>query len=460
MYKQNGEAIVGIIKKMDDSFKNKTLEYHSKEKPGKTSTMPSKPIETPEELAMAYTPGVAAPVMEIDKERWKAYRYTNKGNLVAVISNGSSLLGLGNKGALASKPVMEGKAMLFKRYADIDAFDIEISDEDPERIVATIQALAPTFGGINLEDIKAPECFYIEKRLRGLLDIPVLHDDQHGTAVTVAAALLNACKVTGKSIDSIRIVICGAGAAAISSAGMLLEIGVSQEQITMLDSKGVITTSRTDLDESKARFATTGEATTLSQAIKGADAFIGLSKGNLLNENDVKSMSPSPVIFALANPVPEISYKEAKLWRPDAIVATGRSDCPNQINNVLSFPYLFRGALDTLSTTINEAMKIAAATAIAAIAQEKTTKEIENQYGQAFTFGHEYILPKPGDKRLLTHVSAAVARAAMESGVARRGIASFNEYSHTLLKRVENETFFAREYLRHRTSHRKIENER
>ena len=445
---------------MDDSFKDKALEYHSEGKPGKTSTMPSKPLETPKELLLAYTPGVAAPAMEISKERWKAYRYTNKGNLVAVVSNGSSLLGLGNKGALASKPVMEGKAMLFKTYADIDAFDIEISDEEPERIVATIQALAPTFGGINLEDIKAPECFYVEKRLRELLDIPVLHDDQHGTAVTVAAALLNACEITDKNIGNIRIVINGAGAAAISSATMLLELGVAREQITMLDSKGVINTHRTDLNEMKRSFATDSSVTTLSQAIDGADAFIGLSKGDLLKESDIKSMSKSPIIFALANPVPEISYKQAKQWRPEAIVATGRSDSPNQINNVLSFPYLFRGALDTLSTTINEAMKIAAAKAIAAIAQQPASKEIEEQYGNSFTFGKEYILPKPGDKRLLTEVSAAVARAAMESGVARRSIASFSEYSQTLLKRVDNENFFAREYLRHRTGRHGSERER
>ena len=445
---------------MDDFFKSRALEYHSAGKAGKTSTIPGKPLETPEDLAMAYTPGVAAPAMAISKERWNAYRYTNKGNLVAVVSNGSSLLGLGNRGALASKPVMEGKAMLFKSYADIDAFDIEINDEEPERVVNTIQALAPTFGGINLEDIKAPECFYIEKRLRQLLDIPVLHDDQHGTAVTVAAALLNACEITGKRIDNIRIVINGAGAAAISSATMLLEMGVAREQITMLDSKGVISTHRTDLNEMKRNFATDKGVTTLSQAIKGADAFIGLSKGDLLSESDVKSMNPSPIIFALANPVPEVSYKQAKQWRPEAIVATGRSDSPNQINNVLSFPYLFRGALDTLSTTINESMKIAAAKAIAAIAQQPASKEIEEQYGRQFTFGKEYILPKPGDKRLLTQVSSAVARAAMESGVARRGIASFSEYSQTLLKRVESENYFAREYVRHRIGRHGSERER
>ncbi|MBR5852408.1 MAG: malate dehydrogenase [Bacteroidaceae bacterium] len=445
---------------MDDFFKSRALAYHSAGKAGKTSTIAAKPIETPEELAMAYTPGVAAPAMEISKDRWKAYRYTNKGNLVAVVSNGSSLLGLGNRGALAAKPVMEGKAMLFKTYADIDAFDIEISDETPERVVATVQALAPTFGGINLEDIKAPECFYIEKRLRGLLDIPVLHDDQHGTAVTVAAALLNACEVTGKEIGNIRIVINGAGAAAISSATMLLEMGISREQITMLDSKGVITTARTDLNDMKRQFATDSNATTLTQAINGADAFIGLSIGDLLSESDIKSMQPSPIIFALANPVPEVSYNRAKEWRPDAVVATGRSDSPNQINNVLSFPYLFRGALDTLSTTINEAMKIAAAKAIAAIAQQPVTKEIEEQYGRTFTFGKEYILPKPGDKRLLTEVSSAVARAAMDSGIARRGIASFNEYRQALIARVDSENFFAREYVRHRTGNRATERER
>ena len=445
---------------MDDFFKSRALAYHSAGKAGKTSTIAAKPIETPEELAMAYTPGVAAPAMEISKDRWKAYRYTNKGNLVAVVSNGSSLLGLGNRGALAAKPVMEGKAMLFKTYADIDAFDIEISDETPERVVATVQALAPTFGGINLEDIKAPECFYIEKRLRGLLDIPVLHDDQHGTAVTVAAALLNACEVTGKEIGNIRIVINGAGAAAISSATMLLEIGISREQITMLDSKGVISTARTDLNDMKHQFATDSNATTLAQAITGADAFIGLSKGGLLTQSDIKSMRPSPIIFALANPVPEVSYNQAKEWRPDAVVATGRSDSPNQINNVLSFPYLFRGALDTLSTTINEAMKIAAAKAIAAIAQQPATKEIEELYGRAFTFGKEYILPKPGDKRLLTEVSSAVARAAMDSGIARRGIASFNEYRQALIARVDSENFFAREYVRHRTGNRTTERER
>ena len=437
---------------MDDIFKSKALEYHSKGHSGKTSTMPTKPVETPQDLSLAYTPGVAAPAIEISEDRWKAYRYTNKGNLIAVISNGSSLLGLGNKGALAAKPVMEGKAMLFKTYADIDAFDIEVSDEDPEKIVSTIQALAPTFGGINLEDIKSPDCFYVEKRLRELLDIPVLHDDQHGTAVTVAAALLNACKVTGKSIEKIKIVICGAGAAGISSATMLLEIGATKENIVMLDSKGVINVQRTDLDAVKANFATKENFVTLHDAIQGADVFIGLSKGDILKDEDLMAMTERPIIFALANPIPEIGYEHARRARPDAVVATGRSDSPNQINNVLAFPYLFRGALDTLSTTINEEMKIAAAKAIAEIAQEPATAEIEKLYDCELSFGAEYILPKPGDRRLLCEVATAVAEAAMRSGVARRPIVSMSEYLHALLRRIECENFFAREIIRHRNN--------
>lgn len=444
---------------MDEDFRKKALEYHSSGRPGKTGTAVTKPVTTPEELSLAYTPGVSAPSVEISKDRWKAYRYTNKGNLIAVISNGSSLLGLGNRGALASKPVMEGKAMLFKRYADIDAFDIEVSDEEPDRFVATVQALAPTFGGINLEDIKAPECFYIEKRLRSLLDIPVLHDDQHGTAVTVAAALINACKVTGKELGSIGIVICGAGAAALSSANMLLEMGIGKEQITMVDSKGVITTERNGLDTMKAKFATQRPIATLSDAIKGADVFIGLSRGNLLTTDDIRSMAAKPVIFALANPTPEIPYKKAKEARPDAVVATGRSDSPNQINNVLSFPYLFRGALDTLSVTINEKMKMAAAKAIAAVAQEPTPENISKMYDCELIFGTEYILPKPGDCRLLTEVSSAVAKAAMESGVARRNIASFKEYRQALLRRIDNDSFFAARSVRHRVGRRTGERE-
>ena len=442
-----------IYKKvMDKRLIEKALEYHSEGKAGKIEVQPSKQVNTPEELSLAYSPGVAAPAMKIDKERWKAYRYTNKGNLVAVISNGSAVLGLGNIGALASKPVMEGKAMLFKLYADIDAFDIELSDENADRFIATVQALSPTFGGINLEDIKAPECFYIEERLRSLLDIPVLHDDQHGTAVTISAALINACHITGKRIEDMRCVICGAGSAGISTAKMLLTLGVDKKKLTMVDSKGVITQHRSGLDKYKKLFATGREDATFDNTMEGADLFIGLSKGDILNDRHIQSMASKPIIFALANPMPEIDYCHAKEIRPDAIIATGRSDLPNQINNVLAFPYLFRGALDTLSTTINEPMKIAAAHAIAAIAREKVPSEIEKHYNSKFSFGHDYLLPKPGDYRLITEVSIAVAKAAMESGVARRDIASFKEYAATLLRRVEHENFFAREHYSRKTS--------
>lgn len=443
---------------MDKRLIEKALEYHSEGKAGKIEVQPSKQANTPEKLSLAYSPGVAAPAMEIDRERWKAYRYTNKGNLVAVISNGSAVLGLGNIGALASKPVMEGKAMLFKLYADIDAFDIELSDEEPDRFIATVQALSPTFGGINLEDIKAPECFYIEERLRALLDIPVLHDDQHGTAVTVAAALINACKVTGKNLEKTKCVICGAGSAGISTARMLIALGIGKESLVMVDSKGVITDRRTDIDKNKKPFATMRDIDTLADAMKGADVFIGLSKGGILSDNHIMSMAEKPIIFALANPVPEIDYHQARNIRPDAVIATGRSDLPNQINNVVAFPYLFRGALDTLSTTINERMKLAAAHAIAAVAREKTPAEIEKQYNCRLTFGSDYLLPKPGDKRLITAVSPAVAEAAMESGVARRGIASFKEYAVTLRHRIENENFFAKENLRQKNMKRRNSN--
>ena len=430
---------------MDKELIDNALRYHSEGKAGKIEIQPSKPADTSAKLSLAYSPGVAAPAMEIYKERWNAYRYTNKGNLVAVISNGSAVLGLGNIGATAAKPVMEGKAMLFKLYADIDAFDIEISDENTERFIATTHALSPTFGGINLEDIKAPECFHIEERLRSLLDIPVLHDDQHGTAVTIAAALLNACAITERSLNKARVVICGAGSAGISTARMLLTLGVERSNLIMIDSKGVISGRRTDLDAYKRDFATMRDVESLSDALCDADIFIGVSKGNLLSDAMLLSMSHRPVIMALANPVPEIDYTQAKRVRPDAVVATGRSDTPNQINNVLAFPYLFRGALDTLSTTINESMKIAAAHAIARIARDNTPVEIEQRYGRKLVFGQDYLLPTPGDRRLITEVSAAVAQAAMESGVARRQIASFKEYATTLLQRIDNENFFAKE---------------
>lgn len=419
---------------MDEALDKEALRYHENGRAGKTETRASKPIGTSHELSLAYTPGVAAPAKEIDKDRWKAYRYTNKGNLVAVISNGSAVLGLGNIGALASKPVMEGKAMLFKSYADIDAFDIELSDEEPEKLISTIQSLAPTFGGINLEDIKAPECFYIEERLQQLLDIPVLHDDQHGTAVTILAAVINACEMTGKSIRNLKIVICGAGAAGISTARILRSSGVEKEQIVIVDSKGVINKRRNDLDRFKSELASDSKATTLAEAMVGADIFIGLSRGNILHEKDILEMNSKPAIFALANPVPEITYDRAMTARPDAIVATGRSGSPNQINNVLAFPYLFRGALDTLSTKINGRIQIAAAHAIASVAR-----------------GGTRLMPLPGDKRLLTEVSAAVAQAAMESGIARREIASFKEYKAALLSRTDNEIIFGKERLRHRS---------
>lgn len=439
---------------MDRTLIEKALKYHSENKAGKIEVQPSKQVKTPEELSLAYSPGVAAPAMEIDKERWKAYRYTNKGNLVAVISNGSAVLGLGNIGALASKPVMEGKSMLFKLYADIDAFDIELNDEDPDRLIATVQALSPTFGGINLEDIKAPECFYIEERLRSLLDIPVLHDDQHATATTVAAALINACEITGRKMENVRCVICGAGSAGISTARMLLALGLDKKHLIMIDSKGVITEKRTDISGYKKEFASSRDISTLGDAMHDADVFIGLSQGNILNDDAVMSMSENPIIFALANPIPEIEYAHAKSIRPDAIVATGLSNHPSQINNVLAFPYLFRGALDTLSTTINDKMLIAAAYSIAALARKETPKEVEERYKRKLSFGREYLLPTPGDPRLITEVSMAVAKAAMESGVARRKIVSFKEYAESLLQRIDNENYFVRERIHHKNTRR------
>ncbi len=439
---------------MDEELEKRALEYHAGERAGKTEVIPSKPLGTVGELSLAYTPGVAAPVKEIDKERWKAYRYTNKGNLVAVVSNGSAVLGVGNVGALASKPVMEGKAMLFKIFADIDAFDIEVSEKDPDRIIATVQAIAPTFGAINLEDIKAPGCFIIEERLRSLLDIPVLHDDQHGTAVIITAALINACDIAGKEIPSIKVVICGAGAAGISTARMLAGIGVRKEHMTMVDSQGVISASRAGLDGAKKEFAVETGLTTLSQAMTNADVFIGVSKGNLLQGADLEVMAANPIIFALANPTPEIGYNEARRLRPDAIIATGRTDLPNQINNAIAFPYIFRGALDTLSTEINAQMLAAAARSIAGIARLPVNEEIKKRYGKQLAYGKEYILPKMGDPRLLTEVSAAVARAAMESGIARRSIASFSEYRSCLEARTQENSIFSKERLRHRSSTR------
>ena len=428
---------------MSERLEERALEYHEGERPGKTEITPTKPHDTLEQLSLAYSPGVAAPAAAINKDRWQAYRYTNKGNLIAVVSNGSAVLGLGNVGALSSKPVMEGKSMLFKIYADVDAFDIELAEEDPDKFIETVQDISPTFGGINLEDIKAPECFYIEERLRNLLDIPVMHDDQHGAAITIAAALLNAAEVADKELQSLKVVISGAGAAAISTAKMLVRLGLMREQITLTDSKGVITIARDILPPEKALFASSDTSLhTLADAIKASDVFIGLSVGNVLTKEMVRSMADTPIIFALANPTPEISYADAIAARPDAIVATGRTDTPNQINNALAFPYLFRGALDTLATNINREMEMAAVKALAALAHEPVPHEIKKSYGSNLSFGPAYILPKLGDRRLLFAVSMAVAKAAMDSGIARRRIASWSEYEEALRCRIERETHY------------------
>lgn len=398
------------------------LEYHRAYPKGKLATIPTKPHSTQRDLALAYSPGVAAPSMEISKNREDVFEYTGKGNLVAVISNGTAVLGLGNIGAEAAKPVMEGKSFLFKILSGIDSFDIEIGTEDPEKFIETVKMIAPTFGGINLEDIKAPECFEIERRLKAELDIPVMHDDQHGTAIISSAALMNAMEISGKNIGDIRIVINGAGAAAIASANMYLKIGAKRENIIMCDSKGVINTRRTNLSPEKSAFANNTQAGTLDEAIAGADAFIGFSKAGVLKPEMVKKMAKNPLILALANPEPEIGYNEAKSIRKDIIMGTGRSDFPNQVNNVLGFPYIFRGALDVKATEINDEMKLAAAKAIAGLAKEDIPEEIMKAYGvKHLAFGPDYLIPMPLDKRLLCRVSQAVAKAAIESGTARIG---------------------------------------
>ena len=398
------------------------LEYHRAYPKGKLATIPTKPHNTQRDLALAYSPGVAAPSMEISKNREDVFEYTGKGNLVAVISNGTAVLGLGNIGAEAAKPVMEGKSFLFKILSGIDSFDIEIGTEDPEKFIETVKMIAPTFGGINLEDIKAPECFEIERRLKAELDIPVMHDDQHGTAIISSAALMNAMEISGKNIGDIRIVINGAGAAAIASANMYLKIGAKRENIIMCDSKGVINTRRTNLSPEKSAFANNTQAGTLDEAIAGADAFIGFSKAGVLKPEMVKKMAKNPLILALANPEPEIGYNEAKSIRKDLIMGTGRSDFPNQVNNVLGFPYIFRGALDVKATEINDEMKLAAAKAIAGLAKEDIPEEIMKAYGvKHLAFGPDYLIPMPLDKRLLCRVSQAVAKAAIESGTARIG---------------------------------------
>ena len=397
------------------------LAYHAEGGPGKIEIRPTKPDATQYDLSLAYSPGVAAPCLAIADDPAKAYDYTIKGNLVAVITNGTAVLGLGDIGPLAAKPVMEGKCMLFKHFSGINAFDIEIDTTDPEEFIAAVKRIAPTFGGINLEDIKAPECFEIERRLVEELDIPVMHDDQHGTAIIASAALINAMHLSGKRIDEAQIVVNGAGAAAIACARMFLALGARRDQITMCDSRGVVTTRRTDLNPVKRDFATDRPVTTLREALVGADVFLGVSTAGVFDADMVRSMAGNPLVMALANPDPEISYDEAKAARPDVIVATGRTDYPNQVNNVLGFPYIFRGALDVRARKINEAMKLAAAHALAELAREEVPAELTAAFGvDRLEFGPDYLIPKLTDPRLLGRVAPAVARAAVESGVAQR----------------------------------------
>lgn len=405
---------------MSDKLRQAALEYHSKPTPGKTRIALSKPTETQYDLSLAYTPGVAEPVNEIAKNPEAAYQYTNKGNLVAVITNGTAVLGLGNVGALAGKPVMEGKAALFKRFADIDVFDIEMDCDDPEALVETIARIAPTFGGINLEDIKAPECFYVEAALKKRLSIPVLHDDQQGTAIVIAAALLNALELQGKTLAETNIVCLGAGAAGIATLRLLEKLGAAKKNLVVVDREGIIRNERHGLNAQKKEFAITTNKRTLADAMQGANVFIGVSGPKLLAPEMVKTMAKNPVIFALSNPVPEILPEEVLRVRSDAMIATGRSDYPNQVNNVLCFPYLFRGALDVRATTINEEMQLAAVHAIRELAKEPVPNEVLIAYGieRGISFGPAYLLPKPTDPRLKERVSSAVAKAAVQSGVA------------------------------------------
>lgn len=413
--------------------KEAALEYHRTGKPGKIEVVPTVPYSSQQDLALAYSPGVAFPCKEIEANPEDAYEYTDKGNLVGVISNGTAVLGLGDIGALAGKPVMEGKALLFKIFAGIDCFDIEVNEKDPDKFIDVVKAISPTFGGINLEDIKAPECFKIEDRLKAECNIPVMHDDQHGTAIISAAGLLNALEIQEKKIEEVKLVVNGAGAAAVSCTRLYMKLGVKKENIVMCDSKGVVSTKRKDLNPQKAEFATSRDITTLAEAMVDADVFLGLSVKDVVTPEMLKSMAPKPIVFALANPDPEIDYDSAMASRPDLIFATGRSDYPNQINNVLGFPYIFRGALDVRATSINEEMKIAAVHAIANLAKLPVPSVVNSAYDiTGLKFGRDYILPKPLDPRLLTTVSPAVAKAAIESGVARKKITDWEGYVHKL----------------------------
>jgi malate dehydrogenase (oxaloacetate-decarboxylating)(NADP+) len=417
--------------------KSEALKYHQDGRPGKIEVVPTKPHSTQHDLSLAYTPGVAQPCLEIHDKPDDVYKYTSKGNLVAVVSNGTAVLGLGDIGPEAGKPVMEGKGLLFKIFADVDVFDIEVNEKDPKKLIEVVKAIAPTFGGINLEDIKAPECFEVEETLKKELDIPVFHDDQHGTAIISAAGLLNALDITGKKIDEIKVVVNGAGAAAISCIKLYISLGVKRENVVMLDSKGVLNISRTDLNSAKKQFITTRNISTLEEAFVDADVFLGLSVGNVVSKAMIRSMATNPIVFAMANPNPEISYEEATSVREDIIMATGRSDYPNQINNVLGFPFIFRGALDVRATTINEEMKIAAAFALAKLAREYVPETVARAYNQQnIVFGKDYIIPKPLDPRLITTVSVAVAKAAVESGVARKPIKNWDAYKQELSERL------------------------
>lgn len=420
-----------------EQFRNAALDYHRNEPKGKIEVIPSKPHSSQRDLSLAYSPGVAEPCLEIEKNPSTIYEYTTKGNLVAVISNGTAVLGLGDIGAEASKPVMEGKGLLFKIFADINVFDIEINEKDPDKFIEIVKGISPTFGGINLEDIKAPEAFYIEQRLKEELNIPLMHDDQHGTAIISAAALINALELADKKIDEVKMVVNGAGAAAIACTKLYIALGLKKENVLMCDSKGVINHKRENLTPEKLDFIAETDISTLEQALEGADVFVGLSKGDVMTAKMLSSMAENPVVFALANPTPEIDYNLAIATRPDVIMATGRSDFPNQVNNVLGFPYIFRGALDVQATGINEEMKLAAVKAIAKLAKEPVPEMVKLAYNvKNLGFGREYFIPKPFDNRLLTKVSIAVAKAAMESGISRKPIADFEEYENQLLDRM------------------------
>lgn len=431
------DVAIEINENKDQLHATAALAYHSDGRAGKLEIVSSKPMANQRDLSLAYSPGVANPVQAIAANPLNAYKYTAKGNLVAVISNGTAVLGLGNLGALASKPVMEGKAVLFKRFADVDSIDIELASEDPDAIIEAIAMMEPSFGGINLEDIKAPECFVIEQALRERLKIPVMHDDQHGTAIIVAAGLVNACHITNRSFKNVKVVVNGAGAAALACAALIKSMGVPHQNVTVCDLDGVLYLGReTGMDQWKSVHAIDTHARSLEEAIDGADIFLGLSAAGALKADWVKKMAPAPIIFAMANPDPEITPWEAKAARPDAIVATGRSDFPNQVNNVLGFPFIFRGALDVRATEINEEMKIEAAIAIAALAREAVPEEVAAAYGKQQQFGSDYIIPAPFDPRLMEVVSSAVAKAAIDTGVAKESIADFGAYRLSLRARL------------------------